>query len=107
MLHNMLLISKKKPLEICFATIFNRHFPPSLGRGYDYRTHDYNTIASILKMWLRDLPEPLVPYALYDQVLDLYGTSVVISNFSLLLFSLLFFFFLSFFETENTYICMV
>eukprot|EP00002_Diphylleia_rotans_P013379 TRINITY_DN2616_c0_g1_i4.p1 TRINITY_DN2616_c0_g1~~TRINITY_DN2616_c0_g1_i4.p1 ORF type:complete len:894 (-),score=157.10 TRINITY_DN2616_c0_g1_i4:43-2724(-) len=44
------------------------------GHGYDYRSYDPNTIASVIKMWLRDLPEPLIPYDLYDKALEANAT---------------------------------
>lgn len=40
---------------------------PSPGSQLDFSPHeDLHTVASLLKLYLRELPEPLVPFVYYD-----------------------------------------
>jgi len=44
------------------------------GKRVDYDKIDVRTVASVLKLWLRELPTPLIPFSHYSELMALGGT---------------------------------
>jgi len=44
------------------------------GKNVDFHKIDILTVASIFKLWLRELPTPLIPFSHYSKLLALGGT---------------------------------
>jgi len=61
-------ISGKKGTIQHLQSLYNRGLPLSL-KQEDASVHD---VASLVKLWLRKLPEPLFTFALYQPMLDTY-----------------------------------
>lgn len=66
-------------LLCCFRLAFDEDRPLNLG---DPATvHDIHSVASLLKMYFRELPNPLLTYQLYDKfVVSIFYSLKVISN---------------------------
>jgi len=50
------------------------------GKRVDFHKIDILTVASILKLWLRELPTPLIPFSHYPKLIALGGTVMVLTE---------------------------
>ena len=58
-----------------------RYFPGEDPLAEDYSIKDINSIAGVLKLYFRELPEPLFPFSLFDNFMSLVGRSSPQSEF--------------------------
>ncbi|KAI8050052.1 Rho GTPase activation protein [Thamnidium elegans] len=65
------------PVYRCFEEIMKRDFdkPPTYGKYIDLKDYDIHAITGVVKKYLRQLPDPVIPIACHEEFIQLYDRS--------------------------------